>query len=176
MRPGIQRLFFALWPNARLQAGLAEWGKSLAVSLGGRLTRAETIHLTLAFIGDTADSRLDELLQIGADLKVSRFEMQFDALGCFERSGIAWAAPSVTPNPLLDLVRKLQDRLGKAGFPTEKRPYKPHITLLRKARCRPIDWQPPVPLIWKARDFVLVRSDLSSAGASYARVGEWPLG
>ena len=175
MSSALLRLFFALWPDSRTQSQLAEWGRTLALSLGGRLTRAETVHLTLAFIGDTPAARLDELLQIGAELNVPRFDLRFDMLGCFERNGVAWAAPNMTPKPLLDLVAGLHAGLRRAGFPTESRPYQPHVTLLRKARCRPIEWQPRRPLLWKARNIVLVRSDLSSSGADYFTVGKWPL-
>ena len=129
MRTETLRLFFALWPDAAVQACLAEWGKMLSLSLGGRLTRAETIHLTLAFIGDTPQSRLDEVGLIGDELKAPRFEMQFDTIGCFSRNGIAWAAPDSTPDALLQLVSNLRDRLRKAGFPIESRPYTPHVTL-----------------------------------------------
>lgn len=169
------RLFFALWPDAAVQAGLAEWGKKLSLSLGGRLTRHETIHLTIAFIGDTLQSRLDEVRLIGDELKAARFEMQFDTIGCFNRNGIAWAAPESTPGALLQLVGDLRDRLRKAGFPIESRPYTPHVTLLRKAKCRPIERQPEGVLTWQARDFVLVRSALSADGPSYLRLGGWPL-
>ena len=52
--PGInqaaQRLFFALWPNAKLQAELHVVGQALQKAFGGRVVRAENIHMTLAFL------------------------------------------------------------------------------------------------------------------------------
>jgi len=73
--------------------------------------------------------------------------------------------------------------LKALGIDFDKRPYKPHITLLRKADCRKAtdsesgNKKNPAlePIRWPARDFVLVKSSLRPDGARYEELGRWPL-
>ena len=58
MRSGAMRLFFALWPAREMADALTDWAAPIAGQSGGRLTRAETIHMTLAFLGNVPDSSL----------------------------------------------------------------------------------------------------------------------
>jgi 2'-5' RNA ligase len=46
------RVFFALWPTPAESAQLAAWQAPLKSLCGGRAMRGETLHNTLAFIGD----------------------------------------------------------------------------------------------------------------------------
>lgn len=52
------RLFFALWPSPAAAERLASAATDAAARLGGRPTRLETLHLTLAFLGEVADERV----------------------------------------------------------------------------------------------------------------------
>jgi 2'-5' RNA ligase len=82
----------------------------------------------------------------------------------------------MSPPALLELVGQLELRLTAAGIAFDRRPYVPHITLLRKADCNPGIENPALaPIRWPARDFVLVRSSLRSGGALYEQMGRWPL-
>jgi 2'-5' RNA ligase len=55
------RVFFALWPSPEAARQLAAVAASFAAAAGGRATRLESLHLTLAFLGDVAVDRLPEL-------------------------------------------------------------------------------------------------------------------
>lgn len=171
---GRQRLFFALWPSPQQQALLVAWGERMQKTLGGRLTRSASVHLTLVFIGDVADSALDAVLRIGSAQRVQAFDLAIDRIGCWPHNGIAWAAPRATPPSLNALVSGLESRLRADGFDIETRPYRPHITLLRRARGEVFDEQPGA-LHWHADHFVLVRSRSSKSGTDYQRLEEWPL-
>ena len=48
-----RRLFFALWPDPALQAGIAETAERIARTrkIEGRTIAAERLHLTLLFLG-----------------------------------------------------------------------------------------------------------------------------
>ena len=50
------RLFFALWPDEGVRAELARWTRALHAACGGRTTRADKLHLTLAFLGEVTSS------------------------------------------------------------------------------------------------------------------------
>jgi 2'-5' RNA ligase len=170
-----QRLFFALWPNARLQGALYRAGQSLRKALGGRLVPTENIHLTLAFLGSVPAARIDELLGIGAAVMTKRFEMTLTETGCWKRSAVGWIAPGRLPEPLEDLVLALRSRLLAARFRVDEKPFAPHVTLLRKAKCQTPSQHLQAPLNWRVDHFVLVRSVTLRDGPQYAQIGTWPL-
>jgi len=170
------RLFFALWPDEEVRASLDAAAGKLHELRGGRRTRPDTLHLTLVFIGETAVDKLPELLAAAAGVAVQKFEVLFDRSDCWRHNHIAHLGASLSPPALLELVGQLESRLSSAGIPFDRRPYVPHITLLRKADCSPGKENPALaPIRWPARDFVLVRSSLRSGGALYEQMGRWPL-
>lgn len=141
---------------------------------GGRRTRAETIHLTLAFLGDIELARIDELILLAGEIQVPTFALRLTHSGWWHHNRIAWVAPDETPQELAQLVDELKKRLDGAGFRLEVRPFVPHITLLRKANCKR-EALPDEVIEWHAGDFVLVRSVLGERGAAYEVAGRWPL-
>jgi RNA 2',3'-cyclic 3'-phosphodiesterase len=78
---------------------------------------------------------------------------------------MVWAAPRETPPALAALHEKLAMELYREEFILERRPFAAHVTLIRDARRAPL---PPVPDVeWPVREFLLVRSSVSSRGATY---------
>ena len=75
------RLFFALWPPAPVARSLANQADALAERSGGRATRRETIHLTLAFLGDVGEAQLPEVLETARAVAAAPFELKLDRLG-----------------------------------------------------------------------------------------------
>jgi 2'-5' RNA ligase len=173
-KPATARLFFALWPDAAASVGLAEAGKCLHEICGGRCTRMETIHLTLAFLGEVEPERIGDLLALAGEIQAPSFVLDLTRFGWWRHNRIVWAAPAETPAELMLLVDALRERLLGAGFRFDTKPFVPHITLLRKADCR----KNPLPageVEWRAEDFVLVRSVPGESGSAYEVVGRWPL-
>lgn len=171
------RVFFALWPDQRAQQQLGELAQRLQSACGGRRTRTETIHLTLVFLGEVAISRLDGL-RLAADAvvksKASGFDWVLDEIRYWKHNRIAWAGTSKIPQELLDLVNALQNSLTAAGFAFDQQAYVPHITLLRKAGCHDLP-ELAEPIAWRAREWVLVKSEPASDGSVYIPIGRWPL-
>ena len=170
-----QRLFFALWPDMRLQAALQQVGQSMQRAFHGRVVAARNIHLTLAFLGSVPVARVDELLAIGAAIAVDRFPLKLTETGCWKRSAVAWVAPEKLPQALENLVLGLRQRLLRSGFGVDEKPFSPHVTLLRKAKCRREASPDEVSLEWQVDSFALIRSDTLQTGPEYARLGTWPL-
>jgi len=176
------RVFFALWPPAALSAQLAEVARTTAGQFGGRPTRRETIHLTLAFLGEVAESRLPELLGIARRIKGAAFDLQIDHLGFWAHNHLLWAGCTSMPAALQRLVGDVHNALIPAGFrpDTGGHGFTPHLSLLRRvpvARA-PSSGRCVAPLqvpAWACRSFVLVRSLLSSQGPDYRILGEFPL-
>lgn len=173
-KPTTQRVFFALWPGADVAADLSKAGRCLHEACGGRRTRAETIHLTLVFLGEVELEKIDDLHTLAGQIRAYSFNLNLTRLGWWPHNRIAWAAPDKTPSELAHLTDELQHKLGGAGVSFDTKPFVPHITLLRKGFCKdkPL---PEVHVEWSAEDFVLVRSVPSEGGVAYEVVGRWPL-
>ncbi len=151
----------------------------LQAHLGGRLAQADTLHLTLVFVGEVDDVLLAPMQEAAARIGVPAFEMVFDRLDCWRHNHIAHVGLAQTPPALSDLVEGLSGALKVAGIPFDARPYKAHVTLLRKAECgkfRGENEDPALePIRWSTRDFVLVRSSRRPEGARYEQLARWPL-
>ena len=172
--PDQARLFFALWPDERVRSELDRVAARLHKLRGGRRTRAETIHLTLVFTGHVPRSTVPVLKDAAADIRLPAFEMVFDQSECWRHNRIAFMTTSEPHQALTDLVTGLKGTLDRLGIPYDRRPYKPHVTLVRNADCRP-DAPATQPIRWPVREFVLVESRLSHEGAQYLHLGRYPL-
>ena len=182
MSPAMARVFFALWPAPEIAAKLAEIAVTASKALGGKPTRRETIHLTLAFLGNVPEAQLPLLGSIASQVQGRSFDLTLDRLGFWRHNHLLWAGCSVLPPPLLALADDLSAALQQGGIalPNGKHPFAPHVTLLRKV---PADAVPASigPLLefealhWRCNDFVLVRSRHSSAGSSYESLAGFPL-
>lgn len=170
------RLFFALWPDAAVRDRLNAASGKLHERRGGRRTRPETLHLTLVFIGEIALQRLPEVFAAAEGVTVEKFELLFDHADCWRHNHIAHLGVGYTPPALLELVGQLESRLAASEIPFDRRPYVPHITLLRKADCAALIEKPVLqPIRWPARDFVLVSSRSRAWETRYEQRGRWPL-
>jgi 2'-5' RNA ligase len=154
------RLFFAIWPPALAAHTLAAWSETAARATGGRRTAEGNIHLTLAFLGQA-----DPAKAVAAARRVTAKAHQLPIEEGRYINRMVWAAPKETPPSLANLHEKLAMELYREEFILERRPFAAHVTLIRDARRAPL---PPVPDVeWPVREFLLVRSSVSSRGATY---------
>jgi len=169
------RVFFALWPDNAERIALAAWQQALHKLCGGRSMRADTLHATLVFLGDVVLHRLEALQLAAQEAEGVSFELAFDAAHYWGHNHIVLAAPHIVPPQLAQLVQALEQRLGKHRFHFDRRPYKPHITLLRHAQWSDAPLPEMQRVVWRIRDFVLVQSALGEEGANYRVLARMPL-
>ena len=169
------RVFFALWPNEAERAALAAWQPLLKKLCGGRGMRPDTLHATLVFLGDVAGHRLEALQLAAREVAVAPFEVGFDTARYWKHNHIAYAAPAEAPELLRQLVSDLEHGLRRHRFHFDRRSYRPHVTLLRHAGWgdEPLPAMPRV--VWRMRDFVLVRSLSDASGVRYQVLARFPL-
>lgn len=167
------RLFFALWPDDATRDALNRTGKWLHQHWDGRRMRADTLHLTLAFLGATPVEKLDAVFACADAVQAEPYDLLLDQAGYWRHNRIGWLGASEMPPPHAELVEALNAQLRAAGFPADERPHVPHVTLLRKSlggeipACRAVDW--PIG------EFVLVKSVTESDGARYEVMRRWGL-
>ena len=169
------RLFFALWPPRETARLLSDWAQEAQRRCGGRATAEESIHLTLAFLGDADPARaLAAAQSMDAAAQTRAFELPIETARHWRHNKIVWAGPQATPPALAALVEALQQALFREQFILERRPFAAHVTLIRKASREAS--LPELPAIhWPASEFVLVRSAPGNAGSRYETVQSFPL-
>lgn len=172
------RCFFALWPDDAAADGLHRVAIEAHKGCGGRPMSRDALHLTLAFLGDIPDARLVDAMRVADAIAVAPFELTLDRVGYWKHNRILWAG-GVSPG-LTFLADSLAGGLRDAGFKLDARPFSPHVTLLRDARCADMEcpaWGThglPQALSWPVREFVLAESRQSRAGPRYDIVARWP--
>lgn len=159
------RLFLALWPELAIRQAMAARTRQLHALTGGRPTPPAQLHLTLTFLGSQPAARLAALQDGLAGLAPGPIRLQLDRYG-FWSPGIVWLGCRTPAPALLDLVAALRQQLGQLGVACDDKPFRPHITLLRAARC-PAAWPDCTALDWQARDIGLIASQTTPQGVIY---------
>ena len=132
--------------------------------------RTDTLHSTLAFLGEVEECRLEALRLATQETSGQRFELKLTAAHYWGHNHIVYAAPDATPPQLAELVQELESRLRKHHFRFDIRSYKPHVTLLRNAHWSDAPL-PPMPAVsWEFNEFVLVQSLRDEDGAPHYEV------
>jgi 2'-5' RNA ligase len=168
-----RRLFFALWPDDTVRAGLDAAGKALA---GKRIKRvpAGNLHITLAFAGPVKADVAACLEQAAAAIRLAPFELTLDHAGYWPRPRILWLGPTHVPPGLWALAGALRNTLAGCGIEPEARGFQAHVTLARKFSQRaPVPECPAVT--WPVSRFCLVQSVSEESGVSYRPLRCWPL-
>ena len=173
--PARLRVFLALWPGAATAAALHARARALQAECGGRAMRRDTIHLTLAFLGDVAVPRLAALGAVAQSVRGERFVLELDRVGSWRGNRILWSGCAQPPAALVAFAEALAAGLRAEGFELEARAFNPHVTLVRNA-LRPPHGTDTAPLRWPVASFVLVASERDAGGAHYRVLARWPLG
>lgn len=156
------RLFVALWPDPATRAGIARWQQAWQWPLQAAPVKAERLHLTLHFLGDVPGHLLPDIAE-GLRRPYEPFTLELGH-GEVWPNGVAVLEPAHIPPQLERLHAALREDLIALGLAVDSRPFRPHITLSRRARgARPPAQNPR--LHWRADDgYVLVRSLPGGAG------------
>lgn len=133
------RLFVALNFPAELRERLWAAAAPLrALEVPVRWVPAADLHLTLKFLGETSESRLEDLGRAldRAVTGVRSLPATVAGFGAFPnptRPTVIWAG--VVSDPALELLHHaVEQAFGPLGFPPEGRPFRPHVTLGRARR------------------------------------------
>lgn len=162
------RLFIALWPGSAAQAATLAWQSAQPWPAGSAPVPSRNLHVTLHFLGPVAASAQAALVPALDRVNVRRMQIDFDRLELWN-DDIAVLTASTLPSALSDLHSELADTLRSLGLPVEDRPFRPHVTLARRAAGLAVAERAPAR--WIASRFALVVSrggqyrDLATFGA-----------
>lgn len=176
------RLFVALSLPYSLHDRLSQLCCGLS---GARWVKPENFHITLRFLGDLDEHSATDVDAALQGVSVPAFDLQLEGMGAFsegKRLKALWAG--IQPSDALShLQSKVEKAIARTGLPTERRKFKPHVTLAR------FKGQGPTPRLdqylqanallrsapFPVQDFVLYSSVLTHDGAHYEPEVVYPL-
>lgn len=158
---------------------------------GGRVrwVRMDGLHVTLRFLGGTAEEQVERLSRAldAAAAAGEPFTVTIDGAGAFPSPGrprTLWLGIVDGAPAFADLAQRLEDALVEHGWPREERPFRPHLTLARSdgvragpAAARELTAAAAnLAATFTADRVVLFRSHLGGGPARYERLHEARLG
>ncbi len=181
------RLFVAVNLPAEIRERLAaEQDRLRRAQADVSWVRAENIHVTLKFLGETEEKRLDRIRP--ALLEVARgsapFRIQVSGLGSFggRVPRVVWIGVQEGVEPLSRLAKDVEAAMARLGFPKEKRGFSAHITLGRVRSAR--NAEPLLTALAQAEtgpvgsvevnQFELMQSELRPTGSVYTVLDRYP--
>lgn len=137
--------------------------------VGGRPVPPDKWHVTLVFLGSVEAAVIPCLKAAATRVRAVPFELVFDHTGYWRQARAMWMGPRPS-TALDDLHAALRAGIAPCGIALEDRPFRPHLTLVRKLARSP----PPTPIspvTWTVREFVL----MESVAGGYARLARWEM-
>jgi 2'-5' RNA ligase len=183
------RIFIALDIPEEIRERIGQYAQRVRpLAPDSRWSKPDALHVTLKFVGETSDARVEEMKQALRGISYPPFEIGFGGVGFFpgEKSArVFWAGVEFT-EALPGLASAIDTALKKIGIPRENRPYRPHLTLARASEKReanrafqqlPRNLPAEIPQFgtMTAQEFILYKSEPMPGGSRYTRLERYPL-
>lgn len=149
---------------------------------GAHWQRDNQLHLTLAFIGETPRRAKREIEDALARIRFEPFDLSLSGVGMFgkpKQPKVLWAGVQ-NKKPLVHLHEKIASTLDRIDVETDRRKFKPHVTLARfrrGAQARIGDWLTHNERLdtrsMTVDRFVLFSSERTSEGSFYRHEAEF---
>jgi 2'-5' RNA ligase len=100
---------------------------------GLRLVRPDLVHITLKFLGDVPEERVNAVAAALGEVKAAPFAARVRGIGAFPGRSVRvlWLG---LEGDFRELHRGIEKALNPLGFPPEERGFSPHVTLGRVGR------------------------------------------
>jgi len=153
-------------------------------SVKGNFSLPENLHLTLVFIGETPEDKvqvitsvIDQALKPGVD----PFTLTFSTVGCYTHSKkeLWWIGTDHNDTRLNDLNtirQRIADGLLSKGVNFDNRPFNPHITLGREIKHASPIIIPKQEIMYPVNHISLMKSERVSGKLTYTEIWDWGLG
>ena len=181
-----RRVFLALpLPPAAQRELAARCAPLLAAAQALRPVAPAGYHVTVHFFGSLAGgdlARARELCRQAILAAMVPLRCQFAGLGQLPPRGqvrVVHAVVGAGAGPVIDFLTRMRGLVAAAGFPVDRRPPLPHVTVARVRRGR--NGMARTALAWSGAPFlldqlVLFESHLGRAGARYEPLATQRLG
>jgi RNA 2',3'-cyclic 3'-phosphodiesterase len=149
-----------------------------------KLVEPENIHMTIRFLGDITLNMAEKVFVEMQKVQFKPFPVQLTGLGVFPSLSyprVLWAGIAQGAEQLQNVVSQLEPKLQALGFPPDRNPFSPHLTI---ARVRSAQNKAQLAELVKenskydfgsveSRCLRLKRSELTSQGPIYSTLKEY---
>ncbi|QKO14989.1 2'-5'-RNA ligase [Dickeya solani] len=90
---------------------------------------AANLHLTLAFLGEVSDAKIQVLQTLAGRIRQPAFTLNLNDAGHWPRPGVVWLGCRQAPRGLLQLAEMLRSQAARNGC------YQPLSRFIRASRC-----------------------------------------
>jgi RNA 2',3'-cyclic 3'-phosphodiesterase len=183
------RLFIAIELSDEIKNGLSGTVNSLkAAGADIKWVAPENMHVTLKFLGETAEEDIAKAVAILKALSSEMPGFQFTTSGAgafpsIDSPRIIWAGISAGSRELVGMASKIEAGLVGVGFEKDENGFKPHITIGRTRSGRNLKKLSDSILSSKPEEFsqkveriCLISSVLGPNGPEYEKLEEYDLG
>jgi 2'-5' RNA ligase len=187
------RAFIAVEISPEIRQAIENSTAPLRAALNTSLIRwvpAGNIHLTMKFLGGISPTNVEMLSQM-LSVEASQhqvFKMTFEGLGAFpnsRRPRVIWIGIQAPPE-LEALQHGIEAATATLGYPTDERPFSPHLTIgrvkqkvnatgIQKIRAKLEEVQVGYLGATHVTAVHLFKSDLKPTGAVYTQLFSAPL-
>ncbi|MCC6361020.1 MAG: RNA 2',3'-cyclic phosphodiesterase [Phycisphaerales bacterium] len=175
----------------------ADWRRAIARLLpstrgaggGPKWVAADSLHVTLWFLGEIADAAVPALSDALAQAaqRVEPFELALAGAGCFpprDRARVLWLGIEDPAAGCGRWIAAAAPLLAPLGFAPESRPFHAHLTLARSRNPAGDDalrqaadqLRPPAVSTMRVSEITLFESVLGPRGAEYRPLARFGLG
>lgn len=147
----------------------------------GKFTEPENLHLTLKFLGEIPEEKIEEAKKKLAEIVLGRFEASLGEIGIFinKYNSLLWI--KLDGKGVWDLQRKIDGSLLDLGFKKEER-FMSHITIARMksipSKKEFLEYVKNIKtkkISFQIKEFVLKKSELKEDGPVYSDLGRYNL-
>jgi len=151
-------------------------------SVKGNFSLPENLHLTLVFIGETPEDKIQliaSVIEQAIEPGVVPFTLTFSTVGCYTHSNkeLWWIGTDHNDVSLANLNKirqRIADGLSSEGVNFDNRPFNPHITLGREIKHASPIIIPKQEIIYPVNRISLMKSERVRGKLTYTEI--WGLG
>lgn len=183
------RLFFSVDLPPELTPAVEALQAEFSEAEGLRFTDPSQAHVTMKFLGEVGEHRVDELQAAAAeaiaDVDVGPFEATVGGLGVFpspDYISVVWTGFRDGSEELARIHEALEAATVELGFEPEEHEFTPHVTIARMDDARGKDLvrrklreADPTIGTFDVEDVRLTESTLTGDGPEYETVARIPL-
>jgi 2'-5' RNA ligase len=184
------RIFIALDIPVAIRAHMLEYTeRARGLAPEARWARPEGLHVTLKFVGEVNDAKVQDIKTALATVKAAPFAVKFENAGFFpspKSPRVFWIGVE-GGSALRDLAAAVDRATQEVGIAKEDRVYSPHLTLARAGSGPGAHHQlsplasllqagsPPQFGTMTAREFFLYQSQPQKGGSKYTKLQRFGL-
>jgi len=170
------RLFFGFSLGIGEALALDDW-RQHNTHCDGNAVPVANFHITLAFIGEMSENRLEALIDRADGLlegtQTHKAELPINSVGYWPKPGVFWVGPDQWPEEMSRLAASLKHLAMQFGARKDRSPFQPHITLFRRCQAAPAAPAVPPCMTVQPTAVTLFESRQGRQGVSYHSLADW---